>query len=92
MPNRTARNRGEEAGQLRDSFLQLSMALDESPGTAPIRNFNKVMVTCLATGGKAANPDFGRAAYFAAYFQAQQSLSAKPCTGLSFDSVFPDPD
>ena len=68
------------------------MALDESPGTAPIRNFNKVMVTCLATGGKAANPDFGRAAYFAAYFQAQQSLSAKPCTGLSFDSVFPDPD
>jgi hypothetical protein len=56
-------------------------------GNAPIRNFNKAMVTCLATGGKAANPTFADVPYFQ---MTVQTSATNPCTDLNFTKVFPD--
>jgi hypothetical protein len=51
-------------------------------GNVPIRNFNKAMVTCLATGGKVANP----------IFEGVQTPATKTCAELNFDTIFPDAD
>lgn len=72
-------------------------------GNAPLRNFNKTMISCLASSGQAANPKFGTQASQPVnpsprggmqYFTAVNSewKTAKSCKDLTFDSVFPDAD
>jgi len=55
-------------------------------GNAPLRNFNKAMVSCLATGGWG-NAGFEQIPYFE---ELKQPLAVRSCANLNFNTVFQD--
>jgi hypothetical protein len=55
-------------------------------GPAPIRNFNKAVVSCLATGGYG-NVTFEQVHYLT---KPEPAMTVNPCSDLNFKSVFLD--